>query len=171
MVKMYRRALDTSIGRLTLYGTEQSLLAIALPSPERQGPERRLLPAGEAICEDAGSLEEPARQLTEYFEGARKAFDLKLDLRGTDFQLGVWQAVAAVPYGQTRTYADIARAAGRPSAARASGAANGANPLPIVIPCHRIIGSNGSLTGYGGGLDLKQQLLTLEGATIGQQRT
>jgi len=170
MAAVYRRALDTPIGRLVLYGTEQALLAIALPAQELQGLERRLLRAGEAIFENQCSLKEPARQLTEYFEGRRKAFDLEVELRGTAFQRSVWQAVAAVSYGRTRSYAGIADDIGRPSAIRATGAANGANPLPIVIPCHRIIGSNGSLTGYGGGLDLKQQLLTLEGATIGQQR-
>jgi len=92
----------------------------------------------------------------------RREFDLPLDLRGTGFQRRAWAAVASIPYGQTRTYADIARAIGQPKAARAVGAANGANPLPLVVPCHRVIGSNGSLTGYGGGLDVKRKLLVME---------
>lgn len=103
------------------------------------------------------------RQLTEYLEGRRRVFELDLDLRGTDFQKEVWGAVAAVPYGQTATYGEIAHLIGRPRASRAVGAANGANPIPIVIPCHRVIGADGSLTGYGGGLPTKRRLLALEG--------
>ena len=101
-------------------------------------------------------------QIAEYLDGRRREFDLPLDVRGTDFQRRVWAAVAAIPYGETRTYAEIARAMGRPAAVRAVGAANGANPLPLVVPCHRVIGSDGSLTGYGGGLAVKQKLLEME---------
>jgi O-6-methylguanine DNA methyltransferase len=101
-------------------------------------------------------------QIAEYLDGKRRDFDLPLDLRGTEFQCRMWAAVAAIPYGQTRTYADIARAIGNSKAVRAVGAANGANPLPLVVPCHRVIGSNGSLTGYGGGLDVKHKLLEME---------
>jgi O-6-methylguanine DNA methyltransferase len=101
-------------------------------------------------------------QVAEYLNGARREFDLPLDLRGTEFQRRVWATVAGIPYGQTRTYADIARAIGKPKAVRAVGAANGANPLPLVVPCHRVLGSDGSLTGYGGGLDVKRQLLEME---------
>jgi O-6-methylguanine DNA methyltransferase len=101
-------------------------------------------------------------QIVEYLNGARREFDLPLDLRGTEFQRRVWATVAGIPYGETRTYADIARAIGKPKAVRAVGAANGANPLPLVVPCHRVLGSDGSLTGYGGGLDVKRQLLEME---------
>jgi len=101
-------------------------------------------------------------QIAEYLDGRRREFDLPLDVRGTDFQRRVWAAVAAIPYGETRAYAEIARAMGRPAAARAVGAANGANPLPLVVPCHRVIGSDGSLAGYGGGLDVKRKLLEME---------
>lgn len=101
-------------------------------------------------------------QLNEYFEGRRRTFDLKLKPSGTPFQLSVLSALQNIPYGQTRSYADIAREVGRPSAVRAVGAANGRNPLPIVIPCHRVIGSDGSLTGFGGGIAAKQYLLALE---------
>ena len=102
------------------------------------------------------------KQLCEYFDGTRKTFDLAIRPKGTPFQLAVWRELQTIPYGETRTYADIARAIGRAAAVRAVGAANGANPIPIVIPCHRVIGSNGSLTGFGGGIDMKRALLDFE---------
>ena len=108
-------------------------------------------------------LAEAARQLHEYFTGERKAFDLPLSIKGTDFQQAVWNALMDVPYGETRTYGEIAKAIGKPKAARAVGMANNRNPVSIVIPCHRIIGADGSLTGYGGGLNAKEFLLKLEG--------
>jgi methylated-DNA-[protein]-cysteine S-methyltransferase len=107
-------------------------------------------------------LEEAARQLRAYFAGALYRFDLPLAPRGTPFQLRVWQAVESVPYGETRSYRDIAERIGSPKSVRAVGAANGANPLPLVIPCHRIVGAGGALTGFGGGLPLKRRLLELE---------
>jgi methylated-DNA-[protein]-cysteine S-methyltransferase len=103
------------------------------------------------------------RELAEYFAGKRRTFTLPLAPQGTDFERSVWDALVAIPYGETRSYAEIARTIGRPDACRAVGRANGRNPIPIVIPCHRVIGSDGSLTGYGGGLDLKRFLLGLEG--------
>ena len=107
------------------------------------------------------------RQLEEYFAGRRRGFDLPLDLRGTDFQKRCWQELLKIPHGETRSYAEIARAIGNPAAVRAVGLANGKNPIAIIVPCHRVIGSDGSLTGYGGGLDVKRQLLELEGALSG----
>ena len=101
-------------------------------------------------------------QLREYFAGTRKTFDLELQPRGTEFQLSVWRELRRIPYGELRSYRDIALAIGKPEAVRAVGAANGANPLPIVVPCHRVIGSNGSLTGFGGGLEAKRYLIDLE---------
>jgi len=106
-----------------------------------------------------------ARQLGEYFRRERRTFDLPLAPRGTAFQLATWRALSTIPYGQTISYAELARRVGRPAAPRAVGAANGANPLPIVVPCHRVIGKDGSLTGFGGGLDKKRALLELEGAS------
>ena len=103
-----------------------------------------------------------ARRLDAYFEGQRVAFDFALAPSGTPFQQSVWRALCGIPYGETVSYAEIARRVGRPSAVRAVGAANGANPIAIVIPCHRVIGTNGTLTGYGGGLDRKRALLLLE---------
>jgi methylated-DNA-[protein]-cysteine S-methyltransferase len=107
-----------------------------------------------------------AMQLREYFAGARRDFDLPLAPAGTPFQLAVWNVLRAIPYGATRSYLDVANAIGKPAACRAVGAANGANPLPIVVPCHRVIGSNGSLTGFGGGIDVKRRLLSLEGGAM-----
>ena len=113
-----------------------------------------------------GVLIEAVRQLREYFAGEREAFNVPLRPAGTAFQLSVWRALQEIPYGHTRTYRDVARAIGRPTATRAVGAANGQNPLPIFVPCHRVIGSNGSLTGFGGGLDVKLALLRLEGVLL-----
>ena len=110
-----------------------------------------------------------ASQLQEYFAGRRKTFDLPLAPRGTDFQCSVWRALSAIPWGAVCSYADIARAIDKPTAVRAVGAANGRNPLPIVVPCHRVIGSDGSLTGFAGGLDMKRKLLALEGSLEDRQ--
>lgn len=106
------------------------------------------------------------RQLNEYFARERQVFSIPLRPAGTPFQLRVWKALEEIPYGHTRTYLDIARALGQPAAVRAVGSANGRNPLPIFLPCHRVIGSSGSLTGYGGGLEVKLELLRLEGALL-----
>lgn len=105
-----------------------------------------------------------ATQLDEYFAGTRRAFELVLAPRGTEFQLRVWRALASIPYGETVSYGELARRLAVPNGSRAVGLANGANPLPILLPCHRVIGSDGSLTGFGGGLETKRRLLELEGA-------
>lgn len=105
-------------------------------------------------------------QLAEYFSGRRRTFAIELNPRGTEFQLAVWHALLEVPYGATITYAELARRIGKPGAVRAVGAANGANPIPVIVPCHRVIGSNGTLTGYGGGIERKQWLLALEGRRL-----
>jgi methylated-DNA-[protein]-cysteine S-methyltransferase len=112
--------------------------------------------------EDSAPCEEPIRQLRAYFAGELEAFDLPLALQGTPFQLKVWQLLCDIPYGETISYGELARRAGNPKASRAVGLANGSNPIPIIIPCHRVIGSNGKLTGYGGGLPIKEKLLALE---------
>jgi methylated-DNA-[protein]-cysteine S-methyltransferase len=157
--------LQTPVGALQLYGIAAGLLTIALPNESRAQAEARLLRGGGhdiRVVDDAAALEPALQQLRGWFAGERRAFDVPLAPRGTPFQLAVWQAVADVPWGATCSYAEIARRVGRPTAVRAVGAANGANPLPPIIPCHRIIGSNGALTGYGGGLALKQLLLAWE---------
>jgi len=111
---------------------------------------------------DAGPLQEPIRQLWAYFAGELEKFDLVLSPAGTPFQLDVWRRLYDIPYGETISYGELARRIGNPKASRAVGLANGSNPIPIVIPCHRVIGSNGKLTGYGGGLPIKEKLLALE---------
>ena len=111
---------------------------------------------------DPLAFRDAEKQLVEYFAGARREFDLDIEMIGTPFQLEVWSALRRIPYGEVRSYSEIARKIGRPNAVRAVGAANGANPIPIIVPCHRVIGANGSLTGFGGGLDVKRSLLDLE---------
>ena len=113
---------------------------------------------------DDATLRMTRAQLDEYFAGKRRTFDLPLAPRGTEFQRNVWQTLATIPYGETISYAQLAKRVGKPTAMRAVGAANGRNPLPIVLPCHRVIGADGSLTGFGGGLPTKEFLLNLEGA-------
>lgn len=147
--------IDTPIGPLRLEGDNEGLQRIVFLDGEKKSPRdsSRSPPVLKAARE----------QLIAYFDGQLKAFDLPLSPRGTEFQQAVWQALAEIPWGETRSYREIAEVIDRPKAVRAVGAANGANPLPIVLPCHRVIGADGSLTGYAGGLDRKKALLTLEG--------
>lgn len=155
--------LATPIGMLRLYAGTSGVLAIALPglAVAMEARLRRVL--GPVVFErDETALAPVLAQLDEYFQGTRHAFDLALDPRGTPFQRAVWNAVMAIPYGETRSYREIAGQLGRPAAGRAVGAANSANLLPPIVPCHRVIGANGALTGYAGGLALKQRLLALE---------
>ena len=152
---MTRAVVDTPIGRIGLVALGDALSGIEFHASAR---------ATRAPLD--GILAEAARQLAAYFTGALRRFDLPLAPRGTPFQLAVWQALQAIPYGETRSYAALARAIGRPAAVRAVGAANGQNPLPLVIPCHRVIGSNGALVGFGGGLATKRWLLDLEAGRI-----
>jgi methylated-DNA-[protein]-cysteine S-methyltransferase len=116
----------------------------------------------EGAVTDVSANQETVAQLTEYFQGKRTHFDLPLDIEGTSFQKAVWAELLRIPYGETRSYGDIAKAIGRPGAARAVGMANHDNPLAVVIPCHRVVGRDGSLTGYAGGVHLKAQLLSIE---------
>lgn len=117
---------------------------------------------GDAIKKETPAIMEAFRQLSDYFDGELKTFDLPLKPEGTPFQLKVWEALRTIPYGETRSYGDIARQIGNPKACRAVGMGNHNNPIAIVVPCHRVIGADGSLTGYGGGLPIKRQLLELE---------
>ncbi len=153
---MYYCYLDTPIGELLLAGEEDALAMIGFP----KGSMRRE-PEPEWIYNEK-PLAEVSRQLREYFDGERREFDLPLRLGGTEFQVSVLEALQQIPYGETTSYGEIARRIGRPKAVRAVGAANGRNPIPIVVPCHRVIGSTGDLTGFGGGLDTKEALLRLE---------
>jgi len=120
-----------------------------------------------SLVEDAASFADLRGQLAEYFTGTRRHFDIPIDLRGSDFQLAVWNRLNAIPYGKLRTYKQIAMEIGRPTASRAVGQAAGQNPLPILVPCHRVIGAGGDLTGFAGGMSVKAQLLRLEGHTLG----
>lgn len=158
---MYYCYFDTPIGELLLAGEIDALSMIGFP----QGAMRRD-PEADWIYN-----EEPfvtvREQLNEYFSGERKDFDLPLALQGTEFQVSVLEALQNIPYGETTSYGAIAKQIGRPKAVRAVGAANGRNPIPIIVPCHRVIGSSGDLTGFGGGLDTKAELLRLEAENSG----
>ena len=148
--------LQTPVGRLLLAGDDQGLRQVDFqdgPHPAKPEPAWR---------ENEKPFREVIKQLQEYFVGQRRSFDLPLAPQGTEFQLKVWRALRGIPYGKTWSYGELAKRIGRPKAPRAVGAANGRNPLPIVVPCHRVIGANGALTGFGGGLKIKQQLLELE---------
>lgn len=147
---------ESPIGPVLLAGTHDALQIIGFP----QGP--KAMRAEEGWREDASPFQEAKRQLDGYFAGSLHEFDLPLEPQGTPFQLKVWQALLTIPYGRTCSYRDIAEQVGNVKAVRAVGGANGRNPLPIVVPCHRVIGSNGKLTGFGGGLDTKEFLLALE---------
>ena len=158
---LFTRA-PSPLGPLLLVGTEDALTSIWLPS----GRDRRLEPDPDWI-ESRAPFAEAVRQLDAYFAGRLRQFDLPLAPKGTAFQQRVWQALLDIPYGETASYGELARRIGRPAAFRAVGAANGQNPLSIVIPCHRVIGSDGRLIGYGGGLPAKSTLLALEQRVAG----
>ena len=148
---------QSPVGRLLLAGTDAlSLIAFS------RGP-RSIAPKADWKASDAPFLRRAADQLAAYFQGTLRQFDLDLKPNGTPFQLQVLDALSKIPYGETRSYGEIATQIGKPTAVRAVGAANGRNPLPIVLPCHRVIGADGSLTGFGGGLETKRYLLDLEG--------
>jgi methylated-DNA-[protein]-cysteine S-methyltransferase len=157
-------SLETPVGTLVLRGDDRTLLQLFLPSQRpRARRSTRSVPA---------PLSAAARQLDEYFAGSRRTFSLAFELEGTDFQRRVWLALADIPYGETVSYGELARSVGHPNAYRAVGSANGANPLAIILPCHRVVASDGSLGGYGGGLPTKQALLDLERAVAaGKGRT
>jgi O-6-methylguanine DNA methyltransferase len=156
--------IDSPIGPLRLASTSRGLACVELPHASGRGLEgwlRRSL-RGARVESGFAPNRGAAVQLVEYLEGKRTAFDLALDPYGTPFQRAVWRALLAIPYGETRSYREVAAAVGRPAAVRAVGTANGANPLAIVVPCHRVIAADGSLGGYGGGLELKARLLAME---------
>jgi O-6-methylguanine DNA methyltransferase len=166
--------MDSAVGPLFLAASARGLVALEFdarwpgqqsirPNPRHLRKEQK----GFRLEESSRRLRAYVGEIEEYFAGKRRQFTFSLDLRGTDFQLACWRALLAIPYGETRTYADIARAVGKPNAFRAVGMANNRNPIAIVVPCHRVIASDGTLCGYGGGLDVKRRLLELEGALTG----
>ena len=148
---MHYAVMNSLMGPLTVAATDKGIASIQFGSSVPEG-----------VVADLSANQKTVEQLTEYFEGRRTCFDLPLDVEGTPFQKAVWNELLRIPYGETRSYGDIAKAIGRPGAARAVGMANHDNPLAVVIPCHRVVGRDGSLTGYAGGLHLKAQLLSIE---------
>lgn len=160
--------MDSPIGRLRFAVTRRGLVRLSLPRESGKGFAgylKRTLPDAEA-ADWLPTIDKVRAELGEYFEGKRTEFTVPLDLRGTPFQLRVWKQLLRIPFGETRSYAQVARAAGRPTAVRAVGTANGANPVPLIVPCHRVIRSDGGLGGYGGGLETKRRLLALERARL-----
>ena len=166
--------IQSFVGPLFLAASTRGLVALEfdwrLPGQQTIRPNPRDLRAESGTLrfeESERALRPYVSELEEYFAGKRRQFNFPLALRGTDFQVACWNALLAIPYGETRTYADIARAVGRPQGFRAVGMANNRNPIAIVVPCHRVIASDGTLCGYGGGLETKRKLLQLEGALSG----
>lgn len=152
---LYYLELETIVGQMRIIANEDAIVEIQFVRENKS--------LGDAQQQETPLLLEAKRQLEEYFAGLRASFSLPLNPQGTEFQKKVWQQLEAIPYGETRTYGQIAAAIGQPKASRAVGGANHNNPIAIMIPCHRVIGANGKMVGYGGGLDIKEKLLRLEG--------
>ncbi len=148
--------MDSPVGPLLLAGNDGALCYVSFA-----GKKGAVRPHRD-WAENAKPFAEVIRQLRAYFRGELEEFDVPLNMIGTPFQLRVWESLREIPYGETRSYGEVARRIGKPDAVRAVGTANGSNPIPIIVPCHRVIGSDGSLTGYGGGLSIKEKLLALE---------
>ncbi len=163
-----RATYASPVGRLTLIASDAGLCAVLWDGDDPARTGFAAAPPGEH-ADTSPVLAETGHQLDAYFAGTRTSFDLPLDLQGTPFQLAAWHALAEIPYGETRTYAEQAARLGRPNAFRAVGAANGRNPLSIVLPCHRVVGSDGSLTGFAGGLETKRWLLQHDGSFSGKR--
>ncbi|WP_225845321.1 methylated-DNA--[protein]-cysteine S-methyltransferase [Streptomyces sp. HPF1205] len=162
MTTTVHTVVDSPCGLLTLVGRDNAISGLYMTDQRHRPAQERFGPRDDAMPVFA----EAAAQLTAYFAGDRTGFDLDLAMDGTPFQVRVWAALREIPYGETVSYGELAEAIGRPGASRAVGLANGKNPIGIIVPCHRVIGANGSMTGYGGGLDRKRWLLALEGASM-----
>jgi len=158
----FSKTIDSPVGALKLIASDRGL-AVLVWDDEK---DHRVPALVAEHSDDHPVLVDAERQLAEYFAGTRTSFTVKLDFAGTDFQREVWNALLTIPYGETRSYGQIARQIGKPDAVRAVGAANGRNPISIITPCHRVIGSTGKLTGFGGGLPVKAQLLAHEGGAL-----
>lgn len=156
--------IETSIGRLRLSATAKGLAHVALPHASGRGLAGWIAShcPGATLSEDPGPTQGAAKQILEYLDGGREVFEIPLDLRGTEFQLAAFEQIIAVRYGESRSYGELAEAMGKPKSMRAVGAAAGANPIPLVVPCHRIVGSGKHLTGYSGGVELQARLLAME---------
>lgn len=158
-MSLFFRLVNSSVGRLKLVASDKGLVAVLW---ENDSP-RRVRLEDSTDGTNHPILAKAEEQLKEYFAGERKLFSIPLEMRGTPFQMDVWQALQTIPFGETRTYSDLAKQVGNPTATRAVGAANGRNPVSIIVPCHRVIGASGKLTGFAGGLAAKARLLELEG--------
>jgi methylated-DNA-[protein]-cysteine S-methyltransferase len=156
VTELFYTTLESPIGELLLLGDSQRLRGLYM---QRGRKPARVAPGWKRSAAPFSAAQE---QLCQYFAGERQAFALPLELVGGEFELRVWNALLEIPYGETRSYGEIARRVGQPGAARAVGLANGRNPIAVIVPCHRVIGADGSLTGYGGGLERKRRLLQLE---------
>lgn len=157
---MTHTTVDSPVGPLTLVATDGVLSGLYMTDQRYRPDDESFGPV------DAAPFADVVVQLEEYFAGTRTSFELELDLLGTPFQRTVWRALCSIPYGETVSYGELAAMVGRPTAARAVGMANGRNPVGIIVPCHRVVGSTGDLTGYGGGIERKRQLLAFETATL-----
>lgn len=157
-MSLSRLVLPSPVGDLTLVASDRGLVAVLWPDDDP----RRVRLGAQGDGSDHPVLREAAAQLEGYFAGERRSFDLPLDMRGTAFQQAVWRALLTIPFGETRSYGEIARVIGQPTASRAVGAANGRNPLSIIAPCHRVVGGNGALTGFAGGIETKRWLIDFE---------
>jgi len=162
--RLYFARFASPLGELGLYATDKALVALTWPRDTAEPGRVRLFSEPENVDNPVGHplLATAARELAEYFSGGRRSFDLPLSPRGTEFQLAVWAALRAIPYGATTSYGELASRLGRPTAARAVGAAVGKNPISIIVPCHRVLGAKGELTGFAGGIEAKRYLLELE---------
>lgn len=159
---LFYKEMKSPVGKLKLVANTNALVAV-LWEQEREG---RVKLDAMKLTPQQPILVETERQLSEYFVGRRTAFDLPLEPSGSEFQKKVWRALTKIPFGQKRTYLDLANAVGSPKAYRAVGAANGKNPISIIVPCHRVVGANGALTGFAGGLEAKAKLLALEAGAV-----
>jgi O-6-methylguanine DNA methyltransferase len=170
METVHSARFESPIGALRIASTEVGVAYLGLPRAGGRGFAGWLARSAHGARHEQAYApnREAIRQVIEYLEGKRSDFDLRLDLRGTPFQRSVWNALLEIPYGATRSYADVARAVGNPNAVRAVGTANGTNPIPLVVPCHRVIATGGKLGGYSGGLDLKRRLLAMEQSSCHQ---
>lgn len=159
---MYYTEFETDLCKMILFGDKGGITRLHMIVED----DRRGLKIPDDYIRNDAFFEEAKKQLIEYAKGQRKSFDLKLNPKGTDFQKKCWQALCNIPYGETRTYKEIAIAVGNEKASRAVGMANNKNPIPVIIPCHRVIGANGKLTGFAFGLDIKQEMLNLENGKL-----
>jgi len=168
MENIYWNIFETRLGKCLIAEGKNGIIATTLPSTREEDIFERLreLQTISYVRKDTPLLTDAGNQLKDYFDGKRTSFHLPLDLRGTPFQLKIWSALQKIPYGVTWSYQDLANTIGSPKAVRAVGAANGRNPIPVIVPCHRVIGKNGSLTGFTGGIALKKSLLDLEASFL-----